>query len=178
MPIAASSAALVRHLRDQLEKTGALEGWTIEAMTLPEARTKPGHGIAFVLWRVQPDEPVGDTSPLRTASKADPPEGTGLRLRYLLVVRGGEGEAEQAMLGRCMALLDRHPVVEEAGAPGSIAAEALVVATETPPDDIYLRLVETLGDPPPLIVPYVVSSVRLHPPAAGHIPDPPGTELS
>ena len=173
MPIAASSAALVRHLRDRLEERGALEGLSIEAMTLPEARTKPGHGVAFVLWRVQPDEPAGDTTPLRTASKADPPEGVGLKLRYLLVVRGGEGEAEQTMLGRCMEALDRHPVVEDAGVPGSIAAEALVVAVETPADDVYLRLVEALGDPPPLIVPYVVRSVRLRPPVAGRIPDPP-----
>ena len=177
MPIAASSAALVRHLRALLEEAGALEGLAIKAMTLPEARTNPGHGIAFVLWRVQPDEPAGDTSPLRTASKADPPEGGGLKLRYLLVVRAGEGEAEQAMLGRCMAVLDRHPVVEGAGAPGGVAAEALVVAVETPADDVYLRLVEALGDPPPLMVPYAVRSVRLRPPAAGRIPDPPGTKM-
>lgn len=177
MPIAASSAALVRHLRDRLEEAGALEGPTIEAMTLPEARTKPGHGIAFVLWRVQPDEPAGDTSPPRVASKADPPEGAGLKLRYLLVVRDGEGEAEQAMLGRCMAALDRHPVVEDAGARGGIAAEALVVTLETPADEAYLRLVEACGDPPPLVVPYAVRSVRLRPPAAGgRIPAPPGTE--
>ena len=173
MPIAAASDALVRHLRARLEEAGALDGWTVEATTLPEARTNPGHGIALVLWRVQPDEPAGDTSPLRTASKGDPPGGAGLKLRYLLVVRGGEGEAEQAMLGRCMEALDRHPVVEDAGAPGSIAAEALVVAVETPADDVYLRLVEALGDPPPLIVPYVVRSVRLRPPVAGRSPDPP-----
>jgi hypothetical protein len=177
MPIAAASAALVRHLRARLEEAGALEGWTIEAMTLPEARTKPGHGVAVVLWRVQPDEPARDTSPLRTASRADPPEGVGLKLRYLLVVRGNDGEAEQAMIGRCVAALDQHPVVGEAGAPGDIAAEALVVAVETPPDDAYLRLVAACGDPPPLVVPYVARSVRLRPPAAGRIPDPPGTEM-
>src|SRR4051812_49540347 len=118
MPIAAASAALVRHLRDRLGETGALEGWTIEAMTLPEARTKPGHGISLVLWRVQPDEPAGDTSPLRTASKGDPPEGGGLQLRYLLVVRGTDAAIEQTMLARCMEVLDRHPVIEE---PGSAA---------------------------------------------------------
>jgi hypothetical protein len=112
---------------------------------------------------------------LRTASKADPRDGGGLKLRYLLVVRGGsDGEAEQTMLGRCMAALDRHPVVEEAGAPGNVAADALVVTIETPPDDAYLRLVEACGDPPPLVVPYTVRSVRLRPPAAGRIPDPPG----
>ena len=177
MPIAAASAALVRHLRARLEEVGALEGWTIEAMTLPEARTKPGHGVAIVLWRVQPDEPAGDTSPLRTASRADPPEGVGLKLRYLLVVRGNDGEAEQAMLGRCMAALDQHPMVGEAGAPGDITAEALVVAIETPPDDAYLRLAEACGDPPPLVLPYVARSVRLRPPAAGRIPDLPGTEM-
>ena len=148
------------------------------ATTLPEARTKPGLGIALVLWRVQPDEPAGDTSPLRTASKADPPDGGGLKLRYLLVVRGGAGgEAEQAMLGRCMAALDRHPVVEDAGTPGGIAAEALVVTVETPADEAYLRLVEACGDPPPLVVPYAVRSVQLRPPTAGRIPDPPGTDF-
>jgi Pvc16 N-terminal domain len=174
MPIAAASDALVRHLRARLEEAGALDGWAVEAMTLPEARTKPGHGVALVLWRVQPDEPAGDTSPLRTASQADPPEGGGLKLRYLLVVRGRNGEAEQTMLGRCMAVLDRHPVVEEAGAPGGVAANALVVAIEAPPDEAYLRLVEACGDPPPLVLSYTVRSVRLRPPAAGRIPDPPG----
>ena len=177
MPIAAASAAFVRHLRARLEEAGALEGWTIAAMTLPEARAKPGHGVAVVLWRVQPDEPAGDTSPLRTASKADPPEGVGLKLRYLLVVRGNDGEAEQAMIGRCMAALDQHPVVGEAGAPGDITAEALVVAIETPPDGAYLRLAEACGDPPPLVLPYVARSVRLRPPAADRIPDLPGTEM-
>jgi hypothetical protein len=178
MPIAAASDALVRHLRARLEEAGALSGLAIEAMTLPEARTKPGHGVALVLWRVQPDEPAGDTSPLRTASKADPPEGGGLKLRYLLVVRGSDGEAEQTMLGRCMAVLDRHPVVEEARAPGSVAADALVVTLEAPPDEAYLRLVEACGDPPPLVAPYTVRSVRLRLPAAGRIPDPPGTDVS
>jgi hypothetical protein len=180
MPIEAASDALVRHLRARLEETGPLEGWAVEAMTLPEARTKPGHGVALVLWRVQPDEPAGDTSPLRTASQADPPEGGGLKLRYLLVVRGRDGEAEQEqmMLGRCMAMLDRHPVVEDAGAPGSVAADALVVAIEAPPDDAYFRLAEACGDPPPLVVPYTVRSVRLRPPAAGRIPEPRGPEVS
>jgi hypothetical protein len=177
MPIAAASDAFVRHLRARLEEAGALEGLTIEAMTLPEARTNPGHGVALVLWRVQPDEPAGDTSPLRTASAADPPDGGGLKLRYLLVARGSDGYAEQTMLGRCMAALDRHPVVEDAGARGGIAAEALVVTLETPADEAYLRLVEACGDPPPLVVPYAVRSVRLRPPAAGRIPDPPGTEI-
>jgi Pvc16 N-terminal domain len=177
MPIAAASTALVRHLRDRIEEAGALEGWTVASTTLPEARTNPGHGVALVLWRVQPDEPAGDTSPLRTASKGDPPEGGGLKLRYLLLVRGGDGAAEQTMLGRCMAVLDRHPVVDEAGRPGAIDAEALVVSVEAPPDAAYLRLVEACGDPPPLAVPYTVRSVRLRPPAAGRIPDPPGTEM-
>ena len=76
MPIAAANEALARHLRTRMTEGGSAEAWPIEAMTLPEARTKPGHGIALVLWRVQPDEPAGDTSPLRTASKGDPPEGT------------------------------------------------------------------------------------------------------
>lgn len=177
MPIAAASDALVRHLHARLEEAGALEGLTIETMNLPEARANPGHGVALVLWRVQPDEPAGDTSPLRTASKADPPDGGGLKLRYLLVARGSDGHAEQTMLGRCMAALDRHPVVEDAGARGGIAAEALVVTLETPADEAYLRLVEACGDPPPLVVPYAVRSVRLRPPAAGRIPDPPGTEI-
>lgn len=177
MPIAAASAALVRHLRNRLAEAEALDGWPIEAMTLPEARTKPGHGIALVLWRVQPDEPAGDTFPVRTASKGDPPEGAGLALRYLLVVRGHDGEAEQTMLGRCMAVLDRHPMVEEAGAPGDITAEALVVSVETPSDEAYLQLVAACGDPPPLIVPYMVRSLRLRPPEAGRIPDRPGTEM-
>lgn len=176
MAIAAASEALVRHLRTRLAEGGS-EAWPIEAMTLPEARTRPGHGIALVLWRVQPDEPPGDTSPLRTASKGDPPEGVGLTLRYLLVVRGSDAVAEQSMIGRCMEVLDRHPVVEEPGAAANIAAEALVVTVETPPDDAYLRLAEACGDPPPLLVPYAVRSVRLRPPVAGHIPDvPPGAE--
>ena len=80
MPIAAASDALVRHLHARLEEAGALEGLTIETMNLPEARANPGHGVALVLWRVQPDEPAGDTSPLRTASEGDPPDGGGLKL--------------------------------------------------------------------------------------------------
>jgi hypothetical protein len=147
MPIAAASDALLRHQRARLEEAGALEGWTVGAMTLPEARTNPGHGVTLVLWRVQPDEPAGDTSPLRTASKGDPPEGVGLKLRYLPVVRGGDGGAEQSMLGRCMAVLDRHPVVEETGSAGSVTADALVVAVEAPPDDALHALGRGLRRP-------------------------------
>ncbi len=69
-----------------------------------------------------------------------------------------------------------HPVVEETEAPGGIAADALVVTIEIPPDDAYLRLVEACGDPPP-VVPYAVRSVRLRPPMAGRTPGPPGTEM-
>jgi hypothetical protein len=118
VPIAAASDAFARHLRSRLEEAGALEGWTVRATTLREARAKPDDGIALVLWRVQPDEPSGGESPLRAASQADPPEGVGLRLRYLLVVRGADAGAEQTMLGRCMAALDQHPVVQDADAPG------------------------------------------------------------
>jgi hypothetical protein len=176
MPIAAASAALARHLRTLLEGTARSDGWSVEAMTLTEARTNPGHGIALVLWRVQPDEPAGDTSPLRTASKADPPDGGGFMLRYLLVVRGKDSEDEQVMLGRCMAALDQNPVVSDARAPGNIAAGTLVVTIETPTDDAYLRLMEACGEPPPLAVPYVVHSVRLRPPTTARTSDVSGTE--
>ena len=168
MPIAAASQALARHLRDRLQEGGLLEGWEVDAMTLPEARTRPGHGISFVLWRVQPDEPAGDTDHQRSASQAEPPEGVGLKLRYLLLVRGGDGTDEQTMLGRCMAALDRNPVVEQ---PGRLGAGALVVSVEVPADEAYLRLVEACGDPLPLVVPYAVRRVPLHPPAAMQAPE-------
>jgi hypothetical protein len=177
VPIAAASDAFACHLRGRLEEAGALEGWTVRAVTLREARAKPEDGIALVLWRVQPDEPSGDDPPLRAASRADPPEGVGLRLRYLLVVRGADAGAEQTMLGRCMAALDQHPVVQEVGTPGGAPAAALVVAVEQPPDDAYLRLVEACGDPTPLLVPYVVRSVPLMPPTAGRVADRPGTAM-
>lgn len=173
MLIAAASDALARHLRARLRETGAWEEWAVEAMTLPEARHWQGPGVALALWRVQPDDTPGDALPLRTGSEAEPLEGMGLKLRYLLVVRGADPRVELAMLGLCMAVLDRHPVIEEPGAPGGGGAEALVVAIETPPDGAYLRLVEACGDPPPLLVPYAVRSVRLRPPVAGHIPDRP-----
>jgi hypothetical protein len=174
MPIEAASQALVRHLQVRLDAAGVLAGWTVEAMTLPEARTRPGHGISLVLWRVQPDEPAGDTDTQRSASLGEPPEGVGLKLRYLLLVRGADSAEEQRLLGHCMAVLDQHPVVKE----GGLGPEALVVAVETPADDAYLRLVEACGDPPPLLVPYAVRSVPLRPPAAGRIPDPGGTTLA
>jgi hypothetical protein len=172
MPIAAASAALARHLQRRLEEAGALDDWTVEATTLPEARMRPGHSISLVLWRVQPDEPSGDVDHQRSASLGEPPEGGGLKLRYLLLVRGADSAEEQRLLGACMAVLEQHPVAEE----GDIAA-ALVVALEAPDDAAYLRLVEALGDPPPLLVPYAVRSVPLRPPAAGRIPDAPGTAL-
>ncbi len=180
MPIAAASAALVRHLRARLGEAGALDGWDVQAMTLREVRAaESGRGVALVLWRVQPDEPVGDDDPpARIASKADPPDGGGLVLRYLLLARGTDGQAEQTMLGRCMAVLDQHPVVEGPGAPGDIASMALVVTIETPPDDAYWKAAEACGSPPPLIVPYAVRNVRLLPPTAGRVPDAPGTEMS
>jgi hypothetical protein len=164
MPIAAASSAILRHLHVLLAREGGAGDWSLEVMTLAEARTRPGHGISLVLWRVQPDEPAGDTEPLRTASKGDPPGGGGLVLRYLLVIRGQDAEAEQTMLGRCMALIDQNPVVGNAGDPGDITAEALVLSIESPPDEAYLRLAEACGDPPPLVVPYVARSVRLRPP--------------
>jgi uncharacterized protein DUF4255 len=180
MPIAAASDALVRHLRVRLGEAGAPDGWNVEATTLREARMAgPDRGVALVLWRVQPDEPAGDGDPpARIASKADPPDGGGLVLRYLLLVRGGgDGRAEQEMLGRCMATLHQHPVVEGPGAPpGGVAAEALVVTIEALPDDAYLALVAACGDPPALMVPYAARNVRLLPPAAGRVPDSPGTE--
>lgn len=163
MPIAAASAALTRHLRASLERDGALHGMEVEAMTLSQARTNPGHGIALILWRVQPEESPGDTSPLRTASKADPPEGAGMRLRYLLTVRGHDSAAEQAMLGHCMQALERNPVIQSAGEPGDVEAEALVVTLEHLPDETYLQLLEACGDPPPLLLPYMVHSMRLRP---------------
>ena len=56
MPIAAASAALVRHLRARLGEAGALDGWDVQAMTLREVRAaESGRGVALVLWRVQPD---------------------------------------------------------------------------------------------------------------------------
>jgi hypothetical protein len=180
MPIAAASDALVRHLRARLGEAGALDGWDVEAMTLRETRgAEPGRGVALVLWRVQPDEPAGegDGPPARIASRADPPDGGGLVLRYLLVARGKDGRAEQTMLGRCMAVLDQHPVVEGPGAPGGIAATALVVTIETPPDDVYWELAKACGDPPPLVVPYAVRNVGLLPPTAGRMPDSPGTDM-
>ncbi|MBL6455540.1 DUF4255 domain-containing protein [Belnapia sp. T6] len=162
MPIAAASAALARHLRHLL-RDDAAPG--VETMTLAEARHRAMPGIGLVLWRVQPEEVPGDTSPLRTASRADPPEGVGLRLRYLLMVRGTDSAAEQALLGRCMAALEQNPVIEAAGGPGDITGEALVVTLETPPDEMYLRLLEACGDPPPLLLPYMVHSMRLRPSA-------------
>ena len=59
--------------------------------------------------------------------------------------------------------------------PGGLAEAALVVAVEALPDDEFLRLVEIRGDPLPLLVPYVVRSVPLMPPMAGHIPTRSGT---
>jgi uncharacterized protein DUF4255 len=178
MPIAAASEALVRHLRDRLGEAGGLDGWDFGTTTLRQIREAgAGRGVAFVLWRVQPDEPAGDDDPpARIASRADPPEGGGLVLRYLLLARGGDGLEEQTMLGRCMAVLDRHPVVEGPGAPGAIASTALVVTIETPSDEAYCKLAEACGDPPPLVVPYAVRNVRLLPPAAGRVPDAPATE--
>jgi hypothetical protein len=167
MPIATTNQTLVQHLRERLRDGGLLEGWAVEALTLPEARTRPGHGISLVLWRVQPDEPSGDVDHQRSASQAEPPEGVGLKLRYLLLVRGGEGADEQRMLGRCMAVLDQHPVV---AAPDGLGAGALVVSVEAPSDEAYLRLVQACGDPPPLVVPYAVRSVQLRPPSAGALP--------
>ena len=121
--------------------------------------------MALVLWRVQPEEPAERNAPLRAASKGDPPEGTGLRLRYLLLVRGTTAAEEQTMLDRCLVVLDRNPVV--AGGP----AEALVVAAEIPPDDAYLSLLRLCGDvPPPLLLPYTVRSVPTLPPLAGRPP--------
>ena len=179
MPIASASDTLVRHLHDRLAEAGVLDGWDVVATTLREAREgrAGSRRVAFVLWRVQPDEPARDELPARIASKADPPNGGGLVLRYLLLVRGDDGRAEQTMLGRCMAVLHQHPVVEGPGTPGGLDAMALVVTIETPPDDTYRGLAGACGDPPPLVVPYTVRNVRLLPPMAGRVPDPPGTEM-
>ncbi|GAA0569557.1 hypothetical protein GCM10009416_05000 [Craurococcus roseus] len=179
MPIASAGNALVRHLRDRLAEAGALDGWEVEATTLREAREGAAgrRRVALALWRVQPDEAARDDLPARVASEADPPDGDGLVLRYLLLARGDDGRAEQTMLGRCMAVLHQHPVVEGPGAPGGLDATALVVTIETPPDDTYRALAGACGDPPPLVVPYTVRNVRLLPPTVGRVPDPPGTEM-
>jgi hypothetical protein len=183
MPIAAASDALARHLRARLEEAGALEpGWSVDATTLSEVGTIADNVVALVLWRVQPDEPAtgDDTALLRAASKADPSEGGGLKLRYLLTVRGSPAAAAQTMLGRCLAVLDQHPVVEAGGAAaggGWAEAAALVIAVESLPDAAYLQLVEACGDPPPLLVPYAVRRVPTMPPTAGRVPDHPDTEL-
>lgn len=179
MPIAAASDTLARHLRTRLEEASALEpGWSVDATTLSEVGTIGDNIVAFVLWRVQPDGPAehdDETPPLRAASKADPPEGGGFKLRYLLTVRGSPAAAAQTMLGRCMAVLDQHPVAETGAGEGGPAA--LVVAIEALPDEAYLRLIAACGDPPPLLVPYAVRRIPTMPPTAGHIPDHPGTEL-
>ena len=70
MPIAAASDALVTHLRSRLEQAGALEGWTVEARTSGNsAQAQQDNLVALVLWRVQPDEPSGESAPLRAASQ-------------------------------------------------------------------------------------------------------------
>jgi Pvc16 N-terminal domain len=175
MSIASTSEALAAHLRGRLEASGGLEGWTVEARTARDAAAGRDHGlVALVLWRVQPDEPPGGgDTPLRAASKGDPPDGTGLKLRYLLLVRGTTAAEEQAMLDRCLAALDRNPVVGDSGAPGGLSAEALVVAVEALPDEAYLRLMDLCGGAPALLVPYAVRAVPLLPPAAGRVPERP-----
>jgi hypothetical protein len=51
------------------------------------------------------------------------------------------------MLARYMEALNRHPLIEEPGSAANIAAEALVIAVETPIDDASLRLAETCSAP-------------------------------
>jgi len=169
MSIAATSEAFAGHLRSLLDAAGGTEGWTVEARTVRAAvAAERKKVVTLILWRVQPEEPSDRDAPLRAASKGDPPEGTGLRLRYLLLVRGATAAEEQTVLDHCIAELGRNPVI--AGGP----AEALVVTLETPPDEAYLRLLALGGDvPPPLLVPYAVHSVPMLPPAAGRPPETP-----
>jgi hypothetical protein len=169
MSIAATSEAFAGHLRSLLDTAGGTEGWTVEARTVRAAvAAERKKVVTLILWRVQPEEPSDRDTPLRAASKGDPPEGTGLRLRYLLLVRGATAAEEQTVLDHCVAELGRNPVI--AGGP----AEALVVTLEAPPDEAYLRLLALGGDvPPPLLVPYAVHSVPMLPPAAGRTPGTP-----
>lgn len=170
MSIAACTEAFVAHLRGLLEASGAAEGWTVAAHTVRLVARERTKSVALVLWRVQPNEPPDDEPPMRVASLGDPPRGTGLNLRYMLLAQGATSTEEQAMLGLCMTVLDRNAVVPLGGT--MTAAETLVVHVETPDDVAYLRLLALLGDDAPtLMLPYLVRCVPTLPPMAEPMPD-------
>lgn len=164
MFIAGASGSLKRLIEAQLQATGGLDGYGVSVFTTRQFSDPITRQVGLFLYRVEVDETRRIVDVPRTA--AAPRRSTlGFELRYLLTVWDEQNaEGEQAMLARCMDIVDRHPLLS-----GNLLApaypwepeDALRVSFANLSTEDMLRLWSSLGVPYRLSVPCVVRTARL-----------------
>jgi hypothetical protein len=168
MSIAGASDTLVQLLRTRLAATGGLAGYDVEAMRPQNVRPTVQDHVGLLLYRVGLDRARRHIDLPRLSPGGPARHALGLELHYLLVVwgRGNSPEGEQAMLGRCMQILDEHAVIAGPLLSPSYGWEAgvgLQVSVDALETEDFLRLWDGFEGPPQLSVPYIVRTVRLAP---------------
>ncbi len=165
MSIAGASATLLRLLEDQLNATGGLGGYSVSLFSTRNFAAGLTNQIALFLYRVDIDEARRQVELPRLAPTAPKRFALGLELYYLLTVWGNQSaEGEQQMLGRCMEIFERHPLLS-----GTLLApsypwegnDALRLSLAQLSTEDMLRLWDSLEPPYQLSIPYVVRTARL-----------------
>jgi hypothetical protein len=165
MFIAGASATLLRLLEDQLDATGGRSGYTVSLFSTRNFVPGLTNQVALSLYRVDVDEARRQVELPRLAPTEPRRFALGLELSYLLTVWGSHSpEGEQQMLGRCMDILERHPLLS-----GNLLApgypwepnDGLRVSLAHLSTEDMLRLWDSLEPPYQLSVPYMVRTARL-----------------
>jgi hypothetical protein len=165
--IAGATDSLVQLLRTRLAETGGLDGYTVAAMATRDVRANLQDRVGVLLYRVSVDRTRRHVELPRLAPAAPARVALGLELHYLLIVWGrNAAEGEQAMLGRCMAILDRYAVLSGPLLSPAYAWEpgvGLQIAPDALETEDFLRLWDGFEGPPLLSMPYLLRTVRLAP---------------
>lgn len=167
MSIAGASDSLVRLLRLRLGETGGLNDYNVTSMASRDVKPNLQNKIGVLLYRVGADRTRRHVELPRLSHNAPSRISLSLELHYMLVVWGlNSPEGEQAMLGRCMQILDSQAVLS-----GPLLSPAytweqgvgLQIVMDSMETEDFLRLWDGFEGPPQLSVPYLVRAVRLTP---------------
>jgi hypothetical protein len=165
MFVAGASATLLRLLEDQLDATGGRGNYSVSVFSSRNFVPGLTNQVALFLYRVDIDEARRQVELPRRTPTEPKRFALGLELSYLLTVWGSQSaEGEQQMLGRCMDILDRHPLLTgDLLAPGYPwePSDALRVSIAQLSTEDMLRLWDSLEPPYQLSVPYLVRTARL-----------------
>jgi hypothetical protein len=167
MSIAGASDSLVRLLRLRLAESGGLSGYSVNAMACRDVKPSLQNQIGVLLYRVGADRTRRNIELPRLSHNAPSRISLSLELHYMLVVWGlNSPEGEQAMLGRCMQILDSAAVLSGPMLSPSYVWEpgaGLQIVMDSMGTKDFLQLWDGFEGPPQLSVPYLVRAVRLTP---------------